>query len=150
MFFDRSLYEREIFFDGIVVGHAFPPYKYQLGRELLDAYMESVDESHPAFRSENAARRLGFEHVPVPPLAVLIYGFAYTAMGRRLATGNLNSAIDFEFHSPVRPDATLTMNLTVDDKYIKREKKYVVLKAVVSDEVGQPVSTGRLTFMVPK
>jgi acyl dehydratase len=147
--FDTTLYQREIFFDDLEKGQTFPPYRYRLEPAYVQAYLKAVGEDHPAFREERAAHAAGFEGVIVPPPAVLSYGFIYSAMKRRPPTGYLNTAVSFEFLAPVRAGAELTLNLNVEDKFIKRERKFIILKAVVDDETGHAVACARIDCIFP-
>lgn len=147
--FDTALYQREIFFDDLEKGQSFPPYRYRLEPAYVRAYLQAVGEDHAAFRDERAARAAGFEGAIVPPPAVLSYGFIYSAMQRRPPTGYLNTSVSFEFLAPVRAGAELTLNLSVEDKFIKRERKYIILKAVVDDANGQAVACARVDCIFP-
>jgi acyl dehydratase len=147
--FDTAQYQQEIFFDDLEKGQTFPPYRYRLEPEYVQAYMKAVGEDHPAFREERAARVAGFEGVIVPPPAVLSYGFIYSAMRRRPPTGYLNTSVSFKFLAPVRAGAELTLNLSVEDKFIKRERKFIILKAVVDGADGQVVARARVDCIFP-
>lgn len=147
--FDTALYQREIFFDDLEKGQTFPPYRYRLEPGYIQAYMNAVGEDHPVFRVEGAARAAGFESVIAPPPAVLSYGFIYSAMRRRPPTGYLNTSVAFEFLAPVRVGAELTLNLSVEDKFIKRDRKYIILKAAVDDANGQEVACARVDCIFP-
>ena len=147
--FDTTVYQQEIFFDDLEKGQRFPPYRYRLEPEYVQAYMTAVGENHPVFWNEHAAREAGFDGVIAPPPAVLSYGFIYSAMRRRPPTGYLNTSVSFEFLAPVRVGAELTLNLSVEDKFIKRERKYIILKAVVDGADGQAVACARVDCIFP-
>lgn len=149
MVFDSALYQQEIFFNDLEKGQAFPPYRYRLEHEYVQAYLQAVGETNPVFRDERAAREAGFESVIVPPPAVLSYGFIYLAMRRRPPTGYLNTSVSFEFLAPLRVGAELTLNLSVEDKFMKRERKYIILKAVVDDVHGEVVARARVDCIFP-
>ena len=85
----------------------------------------------------------------VPPPAILSYGFIYSAMKRRPPTGYLNTSVRFEYLAPLRAGAELTLNLSVEDKFIKRERKYIVLKAVVEDVRGGVVACAHVDCIFP-
>lgn len=147
--FDTEIYQQEIFFDELEKGQAFPPYRYRLEPEYVQAYLRAVAEDNPVFLDENAARAAGFEGVIVPPPAILSYGFIYSAMKRRPPTGYLNTSVRFEYLAPLRAGAELTLNLSVEDKFIKRERKYIVLKAVVEDVRGGVVACAHVDCIFP-
>jgi acyl dehydratase len=147
--FDTASYQQEIFFDDLEKGQAFPPYRYRLEPEYIQAYLAALGEDNPVFRDERAARAAGFEGAIVPPPAVLSYGFIYSAMRRRPPTGYLNTSVSFEFLEPSRVGAELTMHLSVEDKFVKRERKCIILKAIVCDSRGEAVASARVDCIFP-
>ena len=50
----------------------------------------------------------------------------------------------------IRHGTALTMNLSVEDKFVKRERNYVVFKGVVRDDGGQDVAIVRAELTFPK
>lgn len=150
MLYDKTKFQREIFFDELSVGQTFPPLQYRFGSEDVATWLRSVDDDTPAFRDDGAARTAGFEGALVPSLAAMSYGFIYQSMGRRPPTGNLNTRASFEFLAPIRHGTSLTMNLSVEDKFVKRERNYVVFKGVVRDDGGQDVAIVRAELTFPK
>lgn len=148
-YFDDGRYQQEIFYDDLEKGRTFPPYRYRLEPEYVQAYLQAVGEDNPVFRDEQAAREAGFESVIVPPFAIVSYGSIYLAMGRRPPTGYLNTSISFEFLAPLQVGAEVTMNLSVEDKFIKRERKFIILKAVVDDAHGAAVARARVDCIFP-
>jgi len=73
----------------------------------------------------------------------------YEAMGRRPPTGFLNTRTCFEFLGPVRVGSTLTLRVSVEDKRVKRERKYIVLRAVASDDTGRTVAAAQIECIFP-
>ncbi len=71
------------------------------------------------------------------------------AMKRRPPTGYLNTSVAFEFLAPLRVGAELALKLSVEDKFIKRERKYIILKAVVEDARSQVVARARVDCIFP-
>jgi 3-hydroxybutyryl-CoA dehydratase len=149
MVFDSALYQQEIFFNDLEKGQTFPPYRYRLEHEYVQAYLQAVGEANPVFRDERAAREAGFEGAIVPPPAVLSYGYIYSAMRRRPPTGYLNTSVRFEFLSPLQVGAELTLNLSVEDKFTKRERKYIILKAMVEGAEGKVVACAHIDCIFP-
>ncbi len=70
-------------------------------------------------------------------------------MRRRPPTGYLNTSVRFEFLAPLRAGAELTLNLSVEDKFVKRQRKYIVLKAVVDNAHGEMVACARVDCIFP-
>lgn len=147
--YNHKLFQQEVFFDELEVGQTFPAFHYLLTPEHIDAYLRSVDEPSPIIPDENAARGADLDGVVVPSLVALNYGFVYSAMGRRPPTGFLNSSVRFEFISPVPAVAELIMNVSVAAKEVKRDRKYVVLKADVRNLAGAPLCSANISCVFP-
>lgn len=149
MLYDRNLYRKEVFFDELTTGQTFSPLRYRFETEDVETYLRAVGDTAAAFRDNRAAREAGFDGALVPPLATLNYGFIYQAMGRRPPTGFLNTATSFEFHAPAVHGEELTLAVSVEDKFVKRDRKYVILRAVVTNDRGQLVSSARVECIFP-
>jgi hypothetical protein len=148
--YDHSVFQREVFYDQLEVGQSFPTFRYRLTREHIASYLSSVDEPEEV---EGKANYLGgsdrADSLVVPTLVALNYGFVYSAMQCRPPTGFLNSATSFEFVSPVLVDADLVMHVSVASKEVKRGRKYVVLRADVSNVEGERKCSASISCVFP-
>lgn len=140
--YDHALFSQEISYEELEPGQTFPPFSYVITPEHLEAYLKSVEE--PGFNVE------GVEDAIVPTLVALNYGFFYSAMRRRPPTGYINSAVEFSFRKLVRVGAKLTMLVRVGEKFIKRDRKYVIFVLDVRDSFDDLLASAKVDCIFPK
>lgn len=148
-FYDYEKFREEICYEELEVGQYFPAFRYRLASEHVELYMRSVEETS-AIYSGSAACGLGVDEGLAPSLAALNYGFFYSAMGRRPPTGYINSAVEFEFMRLIPADADLKMIVSVNQKYVKRGRKYIVFKLDVHNERNELLATAKVDCIFPK
>lgn len=154
-FYDHGRFSQEIFFDELQIGQRFPPFCYRLSKAHIDFYLQSVEDSPEGGASAQpfvAAERSGRADVATS-LAAFNYGFFYSAMGRRPPTGYINSAVEFDFLHKVPVNSELTMLVSVDQKFVKRERKYVVFRLEVHgahEEREELLAAARVDCIFPR
>ncbi len=58
-----------------VIGKAYPPVSYAVGREKVREYARAVGERSALYFDVAAARAAGYEDVVAPPMFVVVYAF---------------------------------------------------------------------------
>lgn len=136
-YYDTRSFSDPIGFDDLEEGQRFPPFSYRVTKDHARFYMESVGE-----QSEEMLEY-------IPSLAAFSYGFFYSAMKKRPPTGYINSAVDLQFLQKVPADAPLTMEVTVDKKFQKRERKFIVFRLDVRLADGSMAGTALVDCIFP-
>ncbi len=139
-----ELYREELPFEDAKVGLKFPAFSYAVTKGHMDAYVEGVTGGLDGERVEAA-----LADPLLPSLVALNFGFVYSAMGCRPPTGFLNSSVQIEIDDTVEVGAPLSMTVSVVDRQIKRERKYVTLHAVVTKADGAAVCSARIGCIFP-
>ncbi len=119
-----------------------------LPHEPIRAYVEAVEETNPLFLDEEFARAQGYGGLIAPATATMHYGGPQPkpAPGqRKYRGGGVHAKQYFEFRRPVLIGETLTSTRRVVDKFVKRERKYIVQETVVTDQNGEIVCISRGT-----
>lgn len=139
-----ELFRDELPFEEAEVGREFKPFAYAVTPDHIEAYADGIRSG-----VESAAVADAVADPLFPSLVALNFGFIYSAMGCRPPTGFLNTSLDVELSAPIEVGAPLTMTVSVDDRQIKRERKFVTLKAVVADRAGASVASARVGCIFP-
>jgi len=106
-------------FEDAVPGEALGNYQYTLTAEQFERFRESVE----------------YSNAPFPTIAVK---HDSTALRMKYASGsavNARQVMEF-FNAPV-PGKKITVKGQIVDKYIRREKPYIVIQADAVDEDGR-------------
>lgn len=107
-------------FDKIVIGEELGSYEYLLTQEMLDNFRASIDDPDASF----------------PTLAVK-HDATALAMVYEDNTGGVNAGNEVEFFNPPIPGKKVRVTGCVADKYLRRDKPYLVIEATAIDEDGR-------------
>ena len=111
---------KEFDYDKVVIGAELGSYEYVLTQEMLDNFRAAVDDPE----------------APFPTLAVKRDATAF-AMVYEDKTGGVNAGNEVEFFNPPIPGKTIRVTGRVADKYLRRDKPYMVIEATAVDEDGR-------------
>jgi len=133
-------------------GMKFPEYDYTLTKDIIDKYLEGVEEGDPLYTNEDYAKRSGFGHLIVPPTTIALYvtpSRVFKTINKKPPSGLLQAGQRFEFCGPVRVNETVNVKTFIEDVYKKKSRDFVVLKGEAFDSNGNLASSSSLTFIWP-
>ena len=111
---------KEFVYDKAQVGEPLGTYEYLFTQEMLDNFRASVDDPQ----------------APFPTLAVKHDATAFS-MVYHDDTGGVNAGNEVEFHNPPIPGKKIRVTGRIADKYLRRDKPYLVIEATAVDEDGR-------------
>jgi hypothetical protein len=122
--------KRHLDYDAALPGEPLASFEYVLTQDQLDRYRESVDDPRAQF----------------PTIAVKHDGTALdlTFSSRQ---GSVNARQEAEFFNPPVPGKRIFVTARISDKYIRREKPYIVCEAEAKDEDGRLIERIRVAEM---
>ncbi|WP_158844965.1 MaoC family dehydratase N-terminal domain-containing protein [Saccharothrix deserti] len=141
--------------DQSYIGRTYPPSPpYEVGREKIREFADAVGETSPVHRDPEAARAAGYKDVIAPPTFAIIVslkandvliedpdlGLDYS----RVVHGDQT----FVHHRPITAGDRLTVVLHVDGITSRMGNDMLAIRAEVSTEDGEQVTTGRCTLVV--
>lgn len=107
-------------YNEVQVGEELGSYEYVLTQEMLDNFRKAVDDPE----------------APFPTLAVKHDATAF-AMVYDDTTGGVNAGNEVEFFNPPVPGKKVRVTGRIHDKYLRRDKPYMVIEATAVDEDGR-------------
>ena len=107
-------------YDKIEIGEELGSYEYTLTHEMLDNFRRSINDPDAVF----------------PTLAVKHDATAF-AMVYDDQTGGVNAGNEVEFYNPPIPGKKIRVTGRIADKYLRRDKPYMVIEATAVDEDGR-------------
>ena len=119
-------------YDKVEIGEELGSYEYVLTQEMLDNYRASVDDPE----------------APFPTLAVK-HDATALAMVYEDTTGGVNAGNEAEFFNPPIPGKKIKVTGRIHDKYLRRDKPYMVIEATAEDEDGRLIERLR-TYQMKK
>ena len=140
--------KREWVYDDIVKGMQLPDINYTITSEILERYLDGIDDLNPLYLDEDYAKKSPFGGRIAPPISMAIYTTVSNLikpLGMVIPPGLVQAYQHYEFSGIVRPDEKLLIKSVVEDKYEKKGRKFVQLKSEVFNEKGEKVGTSWLT-----
>ena len=113
--------ELKIFdYDQVSIGEELGSYEYRLTQEMVDNFRAAVNDPEAVF----------------PTLAVKHDATAF-AMVYDDQTGGVNAGNEVEFFNPPIPGKLIRVSGRIADKFLRRDKPYMVIEATAYDEDGR-------------
>ncbi|HEX9501914.1 MAG TPA: MaoC family dehydratase, partial [Thermoanaerobaculia bacterium] len=130
----------------VYVGRDFGGTTYDITPDLVAAYIAGTGDDNPWYRDKSP---LGG---PVAP-ALILHSAVYRTLDWYLPNiyGNLHARQEWDLFAPVMVGEQLTTRSVIIDRYIKRDREYVVNEVIVVNSSGQIVSRSRThqSFLLP-
>ncbi len=145
--------KREWVYDDIVKGMQLPDITYTITPEILERYLDGIDDLNPLYLDEDYAKSSPFGGPIVPPISMAMYTTVSNLirpLGLVIPPGLLQAKQQYEFTGIVRPGEKLAIRSIVEDKYEKKDRKFVLLKSEVFNEKGEKAGTSWLTVIWSK
>jgi len=145
--------KKEFLFSDIKKGMRLPTVTYTITSEILERYLEGVDDLNPLYLDEEFAKTTPYRGRIVPPMAVALcttISNFIKPLNWRIPAGLIQASQKFEFSGVIRPDEQLRLETIVEDKFEKKEKKFAVFKTEIFNEKGDKVVTSWLTPIWPR
>ncbi|MDP2726118.1 MAG: MaoC family dehydratase N-terminal domain-containing protein [Dehalococcoidia bacterium] len=144
--------EKELVYDEIEVGQEFDPPPLNLTQEAAQKYVQAVEDSSPIYRDQQAAEEAGVGWPVAPPTTAAIFGrpSAILKNAGKMPPGSIHARQEFHFVSPFRPGDTLITKAKVVEKFVRKERKWMVIESTTVNQKGETVLIGRVTGIWPK
>jgi len=130
----------------VYVGRDFGGMTYDITPDLVAAYIAGTGDDNPWYRDRSPLRG------PVAP-ALILHSAVYRSLEWYLPNiyGNLHARQEWDLFAPVMVGESLTTRAVIVDRYIKRDREYVVNEVLVGNASGQIVSRSRThqSFLLP-
>ncbi|HXN87174.1 MAG TPA: MaoC family dehydratase [Candidatus Binataceae bacterium] len=128
------------------VGRDYGTFDYPITPELIATYVAGTGDNNPWYRGDSPLSG------PIAP-ALILYGAVYKTLQWYLPKiyGNLHARQEWEIFAPVMVGDTLRAHLMIVERYLKRDREYVVNEVIVTNSAGLIVSRSRThqSFILP-
>lgn len=126
-------------FDEVAVGDVFPaePLRFHVGPEVVDGFLAATGNESPLYQVDSGSRA-------APSMIASVY-LIDLLMARRSPPGGIHAKQAIRFHRGIDVGETLSIQAKVVEKYVRKERPYVVSDFEAKGADGSLVSTGRVT-----
>ena len=127
-------------FDDIEIGHSLGQMEWQITDELIDLQCQLDQDFDPMYFPQGDAARIAPPQITYRPPRWL-FSRAYNVRGLFVRWEN-------ESFRAIEPNTTLTVTGTIVDKYIRKEREFVVYQAEGRDAAGNLVFRTKRTHVL--
>lgn len=130
--------------DDIIPGVPRKTLPYTLTREAITLYCQSVGETNPLYLDEDYAMAGPYGGLIAPPSIHILLMFACTPTDDWMRTpGTINAGQSWTYNIPARPGDVITMQGRALDKFIKKDRLFVVHDNVFFNQNDEVICAGR-------
>lgn len=131
-----SAYRR---YDEVAVGDVYPaePLTFDVSADVVDGFLSATGNDGSLYRERSGTRR-------APSMIASAY-LIDLLMARRSPPGGIHAKQSIRFHRPIEVGEKLSIQGTVVEKYIRKERPYVVSSFETRGSDGTLVSSGQVT-----
>lgn len=125
------------------IGEKFGPFEYTITEEMVDLHLAAIDNSDAAFKNlSQDGRRI------IPP-CFTTRDYVYLFLQKGIwGSGGIQTAQESEFYNPGYVGQRLVCTGEVIERYVKKNKHYMVFEYRVVDGNGNPIAKHRMTTIV--
>jgi hypothetical protein len=123
-------------YDDLEVDHVLGPYTEHVSESLASALAGPIGRPQPT------------KTVPPAVFPVLFLKALRRSMGG-IPAGSVLAKQELEFHAELPVDSTVAITTWISEKYLRRERPFVVIEFDVRDEQDVQVLTGRKIIVWP-
>lgn len=126
-------------YDEVAVGDVYPPapLSFEVSAAVVDGFLAATG-NRSAYEADPDGRRRA------PSMIASVYLIDLLA-ARGSPPGGIHAKQSIRFHAPISVGAVLSIEGRVVEKYIRKERPYVVSDFVVKTGAGEIAATGRIT-----
>lgn len=136
--------ERRKIWDDIVPGEPRKTNLYTLTIEAIQKYCRAVGDMHPLYFDEAYARTTRWGGLIAPPSIHILLMFSCTPADDWMRSpGTINAGQSWSYNIPARPGDTITLQARALDKFIKRDRLFVIHDNVFFNQNAQVICSGR-------
>lgn len=126
-------------YDDVDVGDVYPtePLVFDVSAEVVDGFLAATGNGGSFYQASQGTRR-------APSMIASVY-LIDLLMARRSPPGGIHAKQSIRFHAPIHIGEKLKIQGRVVDKYIRKDRPYIVSDFEVRTSKGVIAATGRIT-----
>ena len=130
--------------DDIVPGEPRKTIPYTLTKKRSNSTANRSARTHPIYFDEAYAKTTRYGGLIAPPSIHILLMFSCTPADDWMRSpGTVNAGQSWSYNIPARPNDVITLQARALDKFIKRERLFVVHDNVFFNQHGEVICSGR-------
>jgi len=141
----------ELVYADLQLGKEFEPFYFSVDPDTVDRFLEAIEEGeNPIYRNIEVAEEWGYDRPLAPHSLAAIYARSSYLKDYTMPGGGILARQEFQFFRPVFIGDELVCRAKVVDRFLKKDRKYVVIEINTGNQNEQQVSLVRIEAIWPK
>lgn len=141
----------ELVYDDLQLAKEFEPFEMPIDRDTVDRFLTAIGEDRDSiYGSQETAEAWGYDRPLAPHSLAAVYARLSYLKNYTMPAGGILARQEFQFFRPVFIGDRLVCRAKVVDRYLKKDRKYVVIEINTSNQEEQQVSVVRIMAIWPK
>lgn len=130
--------------DDIIPGEARKTIPYILTLEAIQKYCKVIGDTHPLYFDEDYAKTTPYKGIIAPPAIHILLMFSCTPADDWMRSpGTINAGQSWNYNIPARPNDVIRLEARALDKFIKKERLFVIHDNVFFNQNNDVICSGR-------
>jgi acyl dehydratase len=130
--------------DDIVPGAPRKTVPYTLTKDAIQKYCRAVGDTHPLYMDEAYAKASSYGGLIAPPTIHILLMFACTPLDDWMRSpGTINAGQQWSYNMPARPGDRIRMDGRALDKWIRKDRLFVIHDNVFFNQNNEVICSGR-------
>ena len=130
--------------DDIIPGEARKTIPYRLTLEAIQKYCKVIGDTHPLYFDEDYAKTTPYKGIIAPPAIHILLMFSCTPADDWMRSpGTINAGQSWSYNIPARPNDVIRLEARALDKFIKKERLFVIHDNVFFNQNNDVICSGR-------
>ena len=136
--------KRRKVWDDIVPGEPRKTVPYTLTLEAIQKYCRVIGDMHPLYFDEAYAARSPYKGLIAPPAIHILLMFSCTPIDDWMRSpGTVNAGQSWSYNVPARPGDRIRLEARALDKFIRKDRLFVVHDNVFFNQDNEVICSGR-------
>ena len=140
----------ELVYEELQVGKEFEPYRLVISQDFVDDFLQAIGEDDTIYRNINVANEWGFDRPIAPQSLAAVYARASYLKNYTMPGGGILAKQEFHFFHPIFVGDEIICKAKVADRFLRKERKYVVIEIATHNLEGRQISLVRIEAIWPK
>ncbi len=136
-------------FAQIEVGKLWGEAPYPVTKEEIARFAKLLGYDDPIYFDEEYAKKTEYGDIIAPPGMIFIFQLIATRKLKLFPPGTIRMGDDNEFFNPVRAGDVLKLRVTLSDKFVKKERKFVKARVDAVNQKDEKVCTVEYACIIP-
>ena len=130
--------------DDFIPGEARKTIPYTLTLEAIQKYCKVIGDTHPLYFDEDYAKTTPYKGIIAPPAIHILLMFSCTPADDWMRSpGTINAGQSWSYNIPARPNDVIRLEARALDKFIKKERLFVIHDNVFFNQNNDVICSGR-------